>query len=63
MRAISLFGIVSGDMLHVGAHEDQAAGTALAFGGADPGLGAPNLALEGFFPEALGILKLFFLRF
>ena len=34
-EAISLFGIVSGDMLHVGAHEDQAAGTALAFGGAD----------------------------
>ena len=34
-EAISLFGIVSGDMLHVGAHEDQAAGTALAFAGAD----------------------------
>ena len=41
-------------MIEVGAHEDQAAGAALAFGGGDAGLGAPDLALEGFFSEALG---------
>ena len=48
-------------MLEVGTHEDQAAGAALAFGGGDAGLGALDLAFEGFFPEALSFQKLFFL--
>ena len=47
-------------MLQVGAHEDQAAGAALAFGGGNPGLGALDLAFEGFFPTALGFQELFF---
>ena len=40
-EAISLDGIVASEVLEVGAHEDQAACAALAFGGGDPGLGAP----------------------
>ena len=40
-------------MLQVAPQEDQAAGAALAFGGGDAGLGAVDLAFEGFFPEAL----------
>ena len=47
-------------MLEVGAHEDQAAGAALAFGGGDAGLGALDLTFEGFFPETLGFDQLFF---
>ena len=42
-------------MIEVGAHEDQAAGAALAFGGGNAGLGAPDLAFEGFFPVTLAI--------
>ena len=38
-----------------------AAGAALALGGGDAGLGAVDLAFEGFFPEALSFQKLFFL--
>ena len=49
-------------MLQIGAHEDQAAGAALAFGGGDAGLGAPNLFLQVVALASLGILKLFFLR-
>ena len=45
-------------MLQIAPHEDQAAGAALAFGGGDAGLGAPDLAFEGFFPEALSFQKL-----
>ena len=55
-------GVVLGDMLQVGAHEDQAAGAALAVTGGDARLGTLNLALEGFFPKALGFEQLFFLR-
>ena len=47
-------------MLEVGAHEDQAAGAALAFGGGDAGLGALDLAFEGVFPNALGFQEFFF---
>ena len=47
-------------MLEVGAHEDQAAGAALAVGGGDAGLGAPDLAFEGFFPVTRGFHQLFF---
>ena len=36
-EAILLIGIVAGDVLQVGADEDQPAGAALAFGGGDPG--------------------------
>ena len=50
-------------MLEVGAHEDQAAGAALAVGGADPGLGAPDLFLQIGALASLGILKLFFFAF
>ena len=50
-------------MLEVGAQEDQAAGAALTVGGADPGLGAPDLFLQIGALASLGILKLFFLRF
>ena len=49
-------------MLEVGAHEDQAAGAALAVGGGDAGLSAPNLFLQVVALASLGILKLFFLR-
>ena len=55
--------VVLGDVLQVGAHEDQAAGAALAVGGADPGLGVPDLFLQVGALVSLGILKLFFLRF
>ena len=41
-------GVVLGDMLQVGAHEDQAAVAALAVTGGDARLGTLNLALEGF---------------
>ena len=55
-------------MLHVGAHENQLAGAALAFGGGDTGLGASDLVLQGalflalkgeelFFSSGQGILK------
>ena len=50
-------------MLQVAPQEDQAAGAALAFGGGDAGLGAVDLAFEGFFPEALSFQKLFFCSF
>ena len=50
-----LSGIVAGDVLQIGAHEDQAAGAALAFGGGNSGLGALDLAFGGFFPETLGL--------
>ena len=51
----SLAGIVPGDVLKVRTHEDQASsGAALAFGGGDAGLCAPDLAFEGFFPVTLG---------
>ena len=62
-EAISLVGIVAGDVLQVGAHEDQASGAALAFSGGDAGLSAPNLFLQVVALASLGILKLFFLRF
>ena len=32
----------------------------LAFGGGDAGLGAPDLAFEGVFPNALGFQEFFF---
>ena len=47
-------------MLQVAPQEDQAARAALALGGGDAGLGALDLAFEGFFPEALSFQKLFF---
>ena len=47
-------------MLEVGTHEDQAAGAALAFGGGDAGLSAPDLFLQVVALASLGILKLFF---
>ena len=43
------FRIVLGDVFQVAAHEDQAAGTELAFAGSDARLCALNLAVEGFF--------------
>ena len=49
-------GIGLGDVLEVGTHEDQAAGAALAFGGGDAGLGAPNLFLQVVALASLGIL-------
>ena len=42
------------------ADEDQPAGTALAFGGGDAGLGTADLAFEGFFPDALSFQEFFF---
>ena len=63
MRRSRLSGSSAGDVLQVGAHEDQAAGAALAFGGGDAGLSAPNLFLQVVALASLGILKLFFLRF
>ena len=45
-EAISLVGIVAGDVFEVGAQEDQAAGALFAFGGGDSGLGALDLAFE-----------------
>ena len=47
-------------MLEVGAHEDQAAGATLAFGGGDPGLGAPDLAFQVVALALLGLQQLFF---
>ena len=38
----------------------RAAGAALALGGGDAGLGALDLAFEGFFPETLGFQEFFF---
>ena len=43
-------------MFHVGADENQAAGTALAVVGADPGLRAPDLFLKVIALASLGIL-------
>ena len=63
MRRSRLSGSLPGDVLQVGAHENQAAGAALAFGGGDAGLSAPNLFLQVVALASLGILKLFFLRF
>ena len=60
-EAISLVGIVAGDVLEVAPHEDQAAGATLAFGGGDAGLGAADLVLEGFLPVTLGVQQFFFL--
>ena len=51
-----LVGIGLSDMLEVGADKDQAAGAALAFGGGDAGLGAPDLAFEVVALTSLGIL-------
>ena len=59
-EAFALIGIAAGDVLKVGAEKDQAAGTALAFGGGDAGLGAPDLAFEVVALASLGILQLFF---
>ena len=39
-------GIGLGDVFHVGADENQASGAALAVGGADPDLSAPDLFLK-----------------
>ena len=47
-------------MLQIAPHEDQAAGAALALGGGDAGLGAPDLAFEGVLPNALGFQEFFF---
>ena len=60
-EAISLGGIVASEVLEVGAHEDQAACAALAFGGGDPGLGAQDLAFEVVALAALCLQELFFL--
>ena len=46
--------IVLGDVLEVTAHEDQAPGTELAFGGSDAGLCALDLAVKCCFSETLG---------
>ena len=54
--------IVLGDVLQITAHEDQAPGAKLAFAGGNARLRALDLALESFFPEALGFQQLFFLR-
>ena len=62
MRLSRLPGIVAGDVLEVGAQEDQAAGAALALGGGDAGLGALDLAFKGVFPEPLGFQEFFFAR-
>ena len=59
-EAFALIGIAAGDVLKVGAEKDQAAGAALAFGGGDAGLGALDLAFEGFSPLTLGVQQLFF---
>ena len=59
-EAISLTGIVAGEVLEVGAHEDQAACAALAFGRGDPGLGAPDLAFEVVALALLGLAAALF---
>ena len=56
-ETVERVGIGLGDVIDVGANEDQAAGTALAFGGGNPGLGAQDLAFECLFPETLGRIK------
>ena len=53
-------GIVAGDVLKVGAHEDQAAGAVLAFDGSDSRLGAPDLAFEVVALAALCFQEFFF---
>ena len=53
-------GVPVGFFLDDRADENQAAGAALAFGGGNAGLGSLDLALEGFFPAALGFDQLFF---
>ena len=50
------------DAVDVGAEQDQAAGTALAVGGGEAGLGAADLAGEGGALSALGLLERLFLR-
>ena len=55
-------GIGLGEVFHVGAHEDQAAGAAFTVSGGDAGLGAADLAFEVIALAALGILELFFAR-
>ena len=55
-----LAGIVAGDVLKVGAHEDQAAGAVLAFDGSDSRLGAPDLAFEVVALAALCFQEFFF---
>ena len=62
-EAIPLAGIVAGDVLQVGAQEDQASGALLAFGGGDSGLGALDLAFEVVALAALRVLQFFFPRF
>ena len=59
-ETISLGGIVASEVLEVGAHEDQTACAALAFGGGDPGLGAQDLAFEVVALASLGLQQLFF---
>ena len=49
-------GITLGGVFHVGADENQASGAALAVGGADPGLSAPDLFLKVIALASLGIL-------
>ena len=49
-------GIGLGDVFHVGTDENQASGAALAVGGADPGLSAPDLFLKVISLASLGIL-------
>ena len=63
MRRALRFGSFWVTCFQVAAHEDQTAGAALAVGGADPGLGAPDLFLQVGALASLGLLKLFFLRF
>ena len=49
--------VVLGDVLQVAAHENQAPCVVLVFSGGEAGLGALDLALEGFFPETLYFQK------
>ena len=53
-------GIGLGDVIDVGADEDQLAGAALAFGGSDSRLGAPDLAFEVVALAALCFQEFFF---
>ena len=56
--------IVLGDVFQVTAHEDQAAGTELAFAGSDAGFCALNLAVKCCFSEGAGLrAALFFFTF
>ena len=61
-KLVVLGGVGLRTVLDVGAHENQAAGAALAVGGGDAGLGAADLAGEGCALAALGLLERFFLR-